>query len=54
MGLDTKTERPAKQVLRTIVAIFQGTPVRELQMAFKLPYVYDYTTIMQTARSLKP
>jgi hypothetical protein len=26
------------------LTIFQGTPVRDLQMALKIPHVYDYIT----------
>jgi hypothetical protein len=32
------------KVLHTIGNFPRSTPVRELQMAFKLPYMYDYIT----------
>jgi hypothetical protein len=32
------------QVLRTIGKLPRRTPIRELHMAFKIPYVYDYIT----------
>jgi hypothetical protein len=32
------------KVLRTIGKFPSRTPVRELHMAFQVPYIYDYTT----------
>jgi hypothetical protein len=31
------------KVLRTIGNFLRRTPVRDLHIAFKIPYVYDYT-----------
>jgi hypothetical protein len=39
-----KLQRLQNKVLRTIGNFPRRTPVRELHMAFKLPYVYDYIT----------
>jgi hypothetical protein len=35
---------PAKQVLRTTCKFSRRTPVRELHIAFKVPYIYDCIT----------
>jgi hypothetical protein len=41
----TEIAAPAKEkVLRTIGNFARHTPVRDLHMAFKLPYLYDYIT----------
>jgi hypothetical protein len=37
-------QRLQNKVLRTIGNILRCTPVRDLHMAFKLPYLYDYIT----------
>jgi hypothetical protein len=39
-----KLQRLQNKVLRTIGSFPRCTPVRDLHMAFKLPYVYDYIT----------
>jgi hypothetical protein len=39
------------KVLRTTGIFPRRTPVREMHMAFHLPYVYDYDKIMQQATS---
>jgi hypothetical protein len=39
-----KLQRPQNKVLRTIGNFPRRTPIRNLHMAFKLPYIYDYTT----------
>jgi hypothetical protein len=39
-----KFQRLQNTVLRTIGNLPRRTPVRELHMVFKLPYVYDYIT----------
>jgi hypothetical protein len=39
-----KLQRLKKKVLHTIENFPRCTPVRELQTAFNLPYVYDYIT----------
>jgi hypothetical protein len=39
-----KLQRLQNKVLRTIGSFPRRTPVREMHMAFHLPYVYDYTT----------
>jgi hypothetical protein len=39
-----KLQRLQKKVLRTIGNFPRRTPVREMHIAFKLPYVYDYIT----------
>jgi hypothetical protein len=46
-GTDThliKLQRLQNKVLRTIGNFPRRTSVREMHMAFHLPYVYDYTT----------
>jgi hypothetical protein len=41
------------RVLRTIGNFPMLTPVRELHMAFNMPYIYDYIKIIQeTSRNL--
>jgi hypothetical protein len=37
-----KLQRLQNKVLRTIGNLPKRTPIRELHMAFKIPYVYDY------------
>jgi hypothetical protein len=37
-------QRQQNKVLRTIGTFPRRTPVRDSQMAFKLPYMYDYIT----------
>jgi hypothetical protein len=37
-----KLQRPQNKVLRTIGNLPRRTPVRDLQIAFKLPCIYDY------------
>jgi hypothetical protein len=37
-----KLQRLQNKVLRTIGNFPKRTPVRDLHMAFKLPYIYDY------------
>jgi hypothetical protein len=37
-------QRLQNKVLRTIGNFSRRTPVREIHMAFHLPYVYDYMT----------
>jgi hypothetical protein len=39
-----KLQRLQNRVLRTIVNYPRRTPARDLHMALKLPYVYDYIT----------
>jgi hypothetical protein len=39
-----KLQRLQKKVLRTIGNLPRRTPVRDLHMAFKIPYVYEYIT----------
>jgi hypothetical protein len=39
-----KLQRLQNKVLRTMGNFPRRTPVRDLHMAFKLPYVYDYIT----------
>jgi hypothetical protein len=39
-----KLQRLQNRVLRTIGNLDRRTPVRELHVAFKIPYVYDYVT----------
>jgi hypothetical protein len=39
-----KLQRLQKRVLHTISNIDRCTPVRDLPLAFKIPYFYDYTT----------
>jgi hypothetical protein len=39
-----KLQRLQNKVLRTIGNLPRRTTVRELHMAFKIPYVYDYIT----------
>jgi hypothetical protein len=39
-----KLQRLQNKVLRTIGNLPRPTPVRDLHMAFKIPYVYDYIT----------
>jgi hypothetical protein len=39
-----KLQRLQNRVLRTIGNFPRSTPVRELHMAFKISYVYDYIT----------
>jgi hypothetical protein len=39
-----KLHRLQNRVLRAIRNLDRGTPVRELHVAFKFPYVYDYVT----------
>jgi hypothetical protein len=39
-----KLQRLQNRVLRTIGNLDRSTPVRELHLAFKIPYVYDYIT----------
>jgi hypothetical protein len=39
-----KLQRLQNKVLRTIGNFPRCTPVRDLHMAFKLPYLYDYVT----------
>jgi hypothetical protein len=39
-----KLQRLQNKVLRTVGNFPRLTPVRELHMAFNLPYVYDYIT----------
>jgi hypothetical protein len=40
-----KLQRLQNKVLRTICNFPRRTPVRELHMAFKLPYVYDFSPV---------
>jgi hypothetical protein len=37
-------QRLQNKVLRTIANFLRRTPVREMYMAFHLPYMYDYMT----------
>jgi hypothetical protein len=47
-----KLQRLQNKVLRTIGNLPRRTPVRDLNVAFKIPYVYYYIKIMQaTSRS---
>jgi hypothetical protein len=47
-----KLQRLQNRVLRDIGNLDRSTPVPDLHLAFKIPYVYDYVTIMQrTGRS---
>jgi hypothetical protein len=39
-----KLQRLQNKVLRTIGNFPKHTPVQDLHMAFKLPYIYDYIT----------
>jgi hypothetical protein len=39
-----KLQRLQNKVLRTIGNLPRRNPVRELHMAFRIPYVYDYIT----------
>jgi hypothetical protein len=39
-----KLQRLQNKVLRTIENFPRRTPVRDLHIAFKLPYIYDYKT----------
>jgi hypothetical protein len=39
-----KLQRLQNQVLRTIGIFPRSTPVRDLHMAFEIPFVYDYIT----------
>jgi hypothetical protein len=39
-----KLQRLQNKVLRTIGQLPRHTPVRDLHMAFQIPYVYDYIT----------
>jgi hypothetical protein len=39
-----KLQRLQNKVLRTIGNLPRSTPIRDLHMAFKIPYVYDYIT----------
>jgi hypothetical protein len=39
-----KLQRLQNKVLRTIGNLTRRTPVRDLYMAFKIPYVYEYIT----------
>jgi hypothetical protein len=39
-----KLQRLQKKVLRTIGNSARSTPVRDLHVAFKIPYVYDVVT----------
>jgi hypothetical protein len=39
-----KLQRLQNKILRTIGNLPGRTPVRDLHMAFKIPYVYDYIT----------
>jgi hypothetical protein len=41
-----KLQRLQNKVLRTIGNFPRRTPVREVHMAFKIPYVYDYITTL--------
>jgi hypothetical protein len=46
-GLDIK-------VLRTIGNFPRSTSVRDMHVAFQIPYVYDYVTVMQAASRSHP
>jgi hypothetical protein len=39
-----KLQRLQNKVLRTIGKLQRRTPVRDLHVAFQIPYVYDYIT----------
>jgi hypothetical protein len=39
-----KLQRLQNRVLRRIGNVDRRTPVRDLYLAFKIPYVYDYIT----------
>jgi hypothetical protein len=39
-----KLQRLQNRVLRAIGNLDRRTPVRDLHLAFKIPYVYDYVT----------
>jgi hypothetical protein len=39
-----KLQRLQNKVLRTIGHFPRGSPIRDLHMASKLPYIYDYIT----------
>jgi hypothetical protein len=41
-----KLQRQQNRVLRAIGNLDRSTPVRDLHSAFKIPYVYDYITIL--------
>jgi hypothetical protein len=43
-SLIVKLQRLQSKVLHTISNFSRHTPVRELHVAFKLPYIYDYIT----------
>jgi hypothetical protein len=43
-----KLQRLQNKIIRTIGNFLRHTPIRDLHMAFKPPYIYDYVTkIMQ-------
>jgi hypothetical protein len=42
--MDLKLQRLQNRVLRSIGNFSWRTPVRELHMAFNIPYIYDYIT----------
>jgi hypothetical protein len=46
-----KLQRLQNKVLRTIENFPRRTPVRDLHMAFKLPYIYDYITKLLRQRT---
>jgi hypothetical protein len=39
-----KLQRPQNRVLRTIGSFLRRTSVRDMHVAFQIPYVYDYIT----------
>jgi hypothetical protein len=46
-----KLQRLQNQVFRTIGNLPRRTPVRNLHMAFQLPYLYDYITKLCSQQS---
>jgi hypothetical protein len=44
-----KLQRLQNRVIRTIGNLDMSTPVRDLHLAFKIPYVYDFFFISTTA-----
>jgi hypothetical protein len=49
-----KLQSLQNKVLRTIGKLRRRTPVRDLHIAFQIPYVYDYITNMQAASRSHP
>jgi hypothetical protein len=46
-----KLQRLQNRIFRSIANLYRCTPVRELHVAFKVPYIYDFITKLCMAQA---